>query len=125
MGSFTKKSRIEYFRRKQHGANSRFRFLSDSEDGYQIEFELTEKFRINRRFSSEVGALIVHLTFDAPSGFDFDQIAETCYKGDLVAEDESYKRYAIQAETPPTATTENRYRFILEANFGDETEIAV
>lgn len=124
MGNFTQKSKIEFFRLKRHGAHSLFRFLRDSPSGYVVAATLTSGFYINRRFSSEAGALLTRLTFDAPSGFSFSSV-ENCYFGDLVYENGTFDRYSLTAETPPTARLENRFRFLLTAHFGDQTPLAL
>lgn len=122
MGEFTVQSQIEFLRRRRHGIASRFRFLKDSQNGYLIIYELTEKFLLNRQWDSTIGARVEKFVFDAPDDFDFSDIIFDGIRGDLINPDNSFKRYALSTETTPTAN-ENRFRFSVTADFGDTTQI--
>jgi hypothetical protein len=121
MNEFTSKSKIDYFRKRRHGEQSRFRFLRDTENGYLKTAELASHFLVNRQFDVNIGARVEKLVFDKPAAFSMSAL-EGAEFGDLVNDDGTFKRYRITADAEPTAQ-ENRYRFVLTAAFTDETPI--
>lgn len=124
MTEFLQNSQLELFRVRRHGQNSRFRFLRDSDEGYLILGQLTQRFLVNRKFSTQVGARVEQVVFDAPEGFNY-AILNNAVFGDLVTYDgetQVYRRYRISSITVGDELTE-RAKVGLTAAFEDTTPI--